>query len=99
MAEQQSAVKFVGARDGISGIARRIFLRRAHVTFGVDGVVEAPVGGSGHGYTGFKHTAAFAHAHQRVETTEAPAPNADTTSIHIGLLGQPQRCFHLVARL
>ena len=42
--EQEVAVKLIGTRDGVHQLIVGILLRRAHVAFGVDGVVEFPVG-------------------------------------------------------
>ena len=77
-------------------VACRILLGCAHVTLGIDGVVETPVGDRGHGYTATEHIGTFTHGHEGVETAETPSPDGDTVLIDIGLLTHVKGYLYLV---
>ena len=82
--EQQVAVERIGTLNGVRGITGSVFGRGAHVAFGIYRVVVFPVGRSSYGNTGAEHIAAFAHRHEGVETTKAPAPNGNAVFVDVG---------------
>ena len=86
---EQGTMEFVCALNGVGIIAGSVFFWRAHIAFRVDGVVVSPVGWWRNSYSCLEDRASFAHAHQRVEASEAPPPNAYPVFIDITLLAQP----------
>src|SRR5256884_3469545 len=61
-----------------------VFLRKAEVALGVDGIVVAPVGDRAARETHFENIAGFKHGVQRHVTAVAPSPDADAIGINIG---------------
>ena len=57
---------------------------QAHVTLGVNCVVEAPVGYRRYGYSGFENIAGVKQGLQRHVAAVTPAPDADALAIHVG---------------
>ena len=86
--EQEVARELRCAADGVVGIALAVFLRRAHVALGVDGVVVAPVGRGCHGHSGAEDGLPGAHRHERVEAAKAPTPNAYVLAVDVGQRGK-----------
>ena len=96
--EEEVAVEVGCALDGVDGIAFGIFSGRAHVTFGINGVVILPVRWSGNGYTSLEDGATFGHGHEGVESSETPSPNSDVLSVDIGERTEVNGGFNLVVR-
>ena len=99
MNEQQVAAQVSRTLYGVDSITRWVLLRGTHVTFGVHRVVVFPVAWSGHSHTGTEHLAAFAHRHQRVEATKAPAPDGYAVLVNIRQRAKVKCGLHLVFRL
>ena len=98
MHQEQLTVELVYPVHGRrSFVTFHVFLRSTHETFGIDGIVETPVGRSGYGYTCLEYRRTFAHRHQCGVSTEAPSPDADVLGIHIRECAEVKGCFHLVA--
>ena len=74
------------AMKGGAVVAVGVLLRSAHEAFGIDGVVEAPVGDGCDGYAAVEHSPTLAECHECVETSETPSPDGDADGIHAGLM-------------
>src|SRR5256884_1669451 len=70
-----------------------VFLRKAEVSLGVDGIVVAPVGDRAARETHFEIIAGFKHGVQRHVTTVAPSPRSEEHTSEL------QSRLHLVCRL
>ena len=96
MADEQGAIELRGTADRTVVVARGVLLRRAHVTLGVDRVIETVARRRSDSHTGLEDGTALTHAHQRVETAVAPAPDADVVLVDIRQRAEVERCLHLV---
>ena len=84
MNEKQTARKIGRTLHRIDGISRSVFIGRAHIALRIDGVVILPVAWCCNGHSGLKDRAALRHGHQRIESAEAPSPDANVCFINIG---------------
>ena len=99
MTKEQCTMQVIDSLYRIHLVAILIFLRSTHITLRIDGIVESPTGRRSHSHTSLEDWTTFAHAHQSIETTEAPSPNADIVLIHIWQSAHIDGCLHLVLRL
>ena len=99
MADEQRSMLLVGTLDRVHLVSLLVLLRGAHVTLGVYRVVEAIAGRRSHSHASLEHRATLAHAHQGVETTIAPAPDADVVLVYVWQRAHIESGLHLVFRL
>ena len=85
MRKHQLALKIGGLIYGRRiRVALGIILRAAHVTLGVNRVVEAPVGYGRDGDAGLENVGRVEHGIERHVAAVTPAPDADARAIHVG---------------
>ena len=74
--------------DGGGLVAGGIGLGDAHVSLGVHGVIEAPVGYRADGHAVLERLAGILfQCFERHETSVTPAPNGKVVFVHVGFLG------------
>ena len=96
--EEEFAVELCSTRHGVHGVVVAILLRGAHIAFSIDGVIVLPVGGGSDSHAAAEERTTIGHGHERIETTEAPAPERDSIGIDVGKRGEVLRSLHLVLR-
>ena len=97
MNEQQLSFQLGCPADGRRSLVTvTVFFRCAHEAFGIDWVIESPVCRSGNGNSGLECPWTFAHWHQRVVSSIAPAPDTNTASIYVRQSREVFSCFSLV---
>lgn len=97
--EEEVALQPVGEAEGRAEVViGEILVGRAHKTFGIDGIVETPVGYGGDGDAGPEDAVAAAQAHQGIESAITPAPDGDSVGVDVGESGEMAGGGDLVVR-